>query len=278
MNFMKIEDMARIIADKLKYRDFTRSELNNVLKDLYINLTDDRVEQLIDKLSELGFSCEEGFDDFDYSGVSVELDHDIDSELEKNKEEKFAPYYDSSNPFNGISSGLYSNNELLNALAADVAKKVDKMGIKVDEKSVYDIIQKVFEHNPEFYKLARSINYMDQKRLLDTLCDYYLVHQNYLISLVNVKATDARLIDLATSLQAKESSEKVQSTFSNKYPETNIIENQVNVQDANNTLATAALNMAMEELGSNATPEAIRTRSLEILEEEKSNQPKKGSM
>lgn len=43
------------------------------------------------------------------------------------------------------------------------------------------------------------------------------------------------------------------------------IETQVKVQDANNTRAQASINAAIEELGTNASSEEIKKRSLEIL-------------
>ena len=49
------------------------------------------------------------------------------------------------------------------------------------------------------------------------------------------------------------------------YPVLNNVETQVKVQDANSTLAQASINTALKELGSNATSEEIKKRSLEIL-------------
>ncbi len=269
-----MEKIAKFIAEKLSYRDFTKGELLKIINELNIEITNDQIEELITKLGELGFSYEEGFHDFSYESAEVE-DYEINHEKKLELKAKKRDYYDSL----GIrGSGMYSNEELLKAISLDIIKRLDKKGVMADSETVYKIVQRSFNNNPAFYELARSINHIDKQKLQNTLCDYYLAHQSYLISLVNVKSTDARLVDLAAALQTKESSEKAKNEFSNKYPETSIIENQVDVQDANNTFATAALNMAMEELGPNATPEAIRTRSLEILEEEKANQSKKGSI
>ncbi len=267
---MELNELAEAVITKLHYRDFTKGELLKALNGLNIELNDDILEQLISKLQELGFSYEEGFTDFNYESIpKADFDTNIDKSLKE--------YKNSGYDYLGIrGNGIYSNDELLKSLVLDIIKKLSKSGLNVDNETVYKFIKDIFKNKPSFYELARSINHTDQLKLLNTLCDYYLANQNYLISLVNVKATDARLTDLASSFQAKESTQDVQDAFSDKYPEANFIENQVKVQDVNNTLATAALNMAMEELGQNADPEVLKNRSLEILEEEKSSG--KGSM
>lgn len=278
---MKIQEVALIIANKLKYRDFTKGELLKTLNELDIKMNDNQLDQLISILEKQGFSYETAISDFDYNSVDnytddIAINNSITSLEERIEKKEDADIFRIGLRTSGGSS--VTDDKIIELNTEEVLRKLTKAGLKYDYKTIYSHLKQTFDNNLELYSLAKSINYSDQKKLLNILCERFLSHQNYLISLVNVKASDAKLADLASTFQAKESSEKIQNNFSDKYPETEVIETQTKTQDVNNTLATAALNMAMEELGKNANPEAIRKRSLEILEEEKLNQPGKGSM
>ncbi len=129
-----------------------------------------------------------------------------------------------------------------------------------------DYIIKKFNSNESLLLSYDSYSDFYKGQVEESLIDGYLAYLNYLYSLANVKVQDAKLNDMtANFLKVKESSKKEQQRFNDEYPVLNNVETQVKVQDANSTLAQASINTALKELGSNATSEEIKKRSLEIL-------------
>lgn len=128
-------------------------------------------------------------------------------------------------------------------------------------------INKKLNENDELLIAASNFNEKTKNALQETLIDGYLAYLNYLYSLTNVKIQDANLSDLVNNLIKTTEDEKAISNFEEKYPTQNNVDYQVKVQDANNTVATAAINAAMRELGSDASSKEIKDRSLEILNE-----------
>ena len=105
-----------------------------------------------------------------------------------------------------------------------------------------------------------------KKQVEELLIDGYLTYLNYLYSLANVKMHDVKVNDIVNNLlKVKESDKEEIQKFNNEHPVLDDIETQVKVQDANNTRAQASINAAIEELGTNASSEEIKKRSLEIL-------------
>ena len=134
-----------------------------------------------------------------------------------------------------------------------IKKILKSRGIE-DNIGIEDYVTRKFNDNESLLLSFNSYDDFYKKQVEELLIDGYLTYLNYLYSLANVKMHDVKVND----------KEEIQK-FNNEHPVLDDIETQVKVQDANNTRAQASINAAIEELGTNASSEEIKKRSLEIL-------------
>lgn len=263
MEINEIKQIAEEVANKLKYLDFTKEELDKILKNLEIELDSNEMEELLTELKEKGYSYEEDFEGYDYDKSESAIDDTIYDES-GTIPLKYKKFDDGV-----VKSGTFSKEELIKHEVEEVIKLLKANNVKCSYDIVNTCVKQAFESNPSLYELVKSVSINDIRKVQNILYDKVLAYQSYLVSLVGVKSADAKLNDLSSSLQAKPTEKETQQKFDKFYPEADVIEEQVKEQDASNTLATAAINMAMEELGKNASLEDIKNRSLEILKEQK---------
>lgn len=258
-----ILQIANNVEKNLNYLDFTREELDKILKDLHIELQPNEMDDLLAELEKKGFSCEEDFYGYNYDKIDSQIDDTIYDESGT------VPMNDEKIDDFKIKTGVLTKENIIKNEATEVFKLLNANKVRSDYNTVYACIKHALDNNSSLYDLVLSSSILDIRKVQKILYDKVLAYQSYLVSLAEVKSVDARLADLAASLQAKPTAKEQQKEFNESYPEANVIENQVKEQDASNTLATTAINMAMEELGPTAALDDIKNRSLEILKEQK---------
>ena len=146
-----------------------------------------------------------------------------------------------------------------------IKKILKSRGIE-DNIGIEDYVTRKFNDNESLLLSFNSYDDFYKKQVEELLIDGYLTYLNYLYSLANVKMHDVKVNDIVNNLlKVKESDKEEIQKFNNEHPVLDDIETQVKVQDANNTRAQASINAAIEELGTNASSEEIKKRSLEIL-------------
>lgn len=206
-------------------------------------------------LQKKGFIFEDAFIGYDYSSPSYD---DYDSEDKMNESE-----------ITDLKFMTTSKDKIIKFIFNKVIENINKMEIKCDDQDVFNYVKNTFDKNELLYDIAFSGNPNKIKDLVNLICSGFINLQNYRYVLASIKIQDAKMKDLTRILQVQESSEKNQRRIINKYRELSEIDNQVRIQDANDTLATAAINMAMEELGKDADSNEVKKRSFEILSEMK---------
>lgn len=252
-----IEEVTKYIADHLKHSDFTAGEVDGILRDADIKPTKKQFNQIVRSLQRKGFDFIDDFYDFDREG----LDYTTDEEYsEKEYQDNLVSNLNHSESEYSTTNKRMLADDLTYKLYIEKFKKEDK---KCDYNDLHNYITSKCMNDKEFFDFIFKNSVNSNEKFLNVVYDGYMAHVNFVQALSMVRAQDKKIRDFTRTPvpQVKKTMPDI----------TDVLDEQVKNQNENSDYSRAAINLALDELGKDATPEDIMKRSLEIIDESKKN-------